>query len=1086
MKRKLILFVCALASIGIVCAQTISVKGVVLSEDDLEPIIGASVLVKGKNTGTITDIDGGFSLKVNDPAAILVISYLGMLTQEVAIGSNLTIKLKPNTQKLDEIVVVAYGQQRKEAITGAVSSIRAAEFDRRPITSATAALEGQALGVQVNNAYGEPGATSSIRVRGFNTINGNNSPHFVIDGVPMGGSINDIDPADIESITVLKDASSAALYGNKAANGVILITTKSGRSGKENLQMQVSINHGFYQRGIKEYKRLDAYQFMEVYWLSKRNALYTNGLDKNVYKDYSDANADALNDVIEGIGKEYNIFNKSWDELFDANGKLTAGTQIKEGYKNDLNWFEELERNGHRGQYNISAHGGSKKVTYFLSLGYLNENGFMKHSSGERTTGSVKVNIIPKEWLKMGITLNASNQEYKRMPAESTNSSSFINPFYFSRFMAPIYPVHMHDPNTGEYVLDENGQRKYDIGESRKQSNARHVIWESELNKDKTYRNTLNTTIYTDIYFLKNFTFSIKANQSIRSSLHKSYDNAIVGDGAGKGRISQSEDHYKNYLVQELLNWKSEFNKKHHIDILLGHENFHYNIHYASMSKADEKFAGNMELSNFTTMSSTTGGQNGYRTEGYFGRASYNFNDIYFAEVSIRRDGSSRFYKSNRWGNFWSIGASWVVSKENFLKNAKWINYLKLRTAYGKVGQDTGVGFYGWMGLYSSTQNGGHGAYYKTQNEAKDISWEKAGSLSIGLESNLFNRLNFSLEYYDKTSEDLLFDVSLPSSIGSISTSGAGRPTITKNFGSVSNRGVELGMDIDIIRSKYWKWNMGTNLNFLKNKILKLPKEYDKDGYIRGVRKYAKGHDIYSFWLYQFKGIDLRNGYSLYLLDDQKYYISDKDYSGTGAKQENESRIELTKEYTIIDGEAYVYNTSYGKKDWSGSAIPKVYGSFTTSVVFKDFELSGLFTFQLGGKTMDYSYLSLMSVGANPSAIHQDILKAWTPEQKGNGIDPKGIPVINSARNAYNSSISNRSLISSDYFNIKNITLSYYIPRKTIRKIGLKDLILSTSIENLLTVTSMQGSNPQQTWNGVNNNAYVPARIITFGVNIKF
>lgn len=1088
MKRLTYLLFCLIIGVGVVNAQTKSIQGVVLSAEDNEPIIGASVLVKGTTVGTVTDYDGKFALNVSDAATTLVVSYIGMIVQEVRIAPSVRVLMQSDTQKLDEVVVVAYGQQRKEAITGAVANIKSENIERRPITSATAALEGQALGVQVNNAYGEPGSDPTIRIRGFNSINGDNNPLYVVNGVPMGGNISDINPSDIESISVLKDASSAALYGNKAANGVVLITTKSGRLGEENINIQVSISQGVYERAIKEYERLNPYQFMESYWQGRRNALYTTDAENEKYATWNDANADALGEVRSAIGDNYNIFNKSWDDLYDSNGKLSAGTEILKGYQDDLNWEDGLERSGYRGQYNLSARGGTKRATYYMSLGYLNEEGYMKNSGGERVTGNLKIDVTPTSWFKAGVTMNGSDQEYNRLLGSSVdNATSYANPFYFSRNMAPIYPVHLHDSETGNYVLDENGQRQYDPGTGRMQNNNRHITWETDLNKDRTYRTTIDGTAYADITFLKDFVFTIKGNLNNRSSSAQTYSNSVIGDGVGqKGRMNKTDYRYKNYLIQKLLNWRRTFNTVHHVEALIGHENFNYKYQYEYLYKTEEKFANIMELSNFTNMSSMSGYTSGYKTEGFFGRAAYNYDYTYFGELSFRRDGSSRFYKDNRWGNFWSVGGSWIVSNENFIKQIDWINYLKFRAAYGEVGQDSGVGYYGWMALYSSTQNGGEGAYYKSQNEAKDISWEKAKSTSVAIESKLFKRLNFSIEYYNKTSENLLFSVELPSSIGSISTSSTGRPEFTKNFGSVSNKGVEIGLDVDVVRTKDWTWNVGTNLNFLTNKVEKLPVEYGDKGYVSGTKKYDLGHSIYDFWLYKFVGVDKSNGRSLYRLDDEKYYVADAGYTGVGAAQEGEERTKLTADYTIIDGEAYVYNTTYGKKDWSGSAIPDVFGSFSTSIRYRDFQLSGLFTFQMGGKMLDYSYQSLMSIGATPSALHKDVLKSWTPEQAGTGIDYKGTPALNTTHSTYSNATSDRFLVSSDYFSVKNVTLSYVTPKNIVHKLGLKGLTLSASAENLIILTKLQGMSPQQSWNGLNNNGYVPARVLSFGLNVNF
>ena len=261
-----------------------------------------------------------------------------------------------------------------------------------------------------------------------------------------------------------------------------------------------------------------------------------------------------------------------------------------------------------------------------------------------------------------------------------------------------------------------------------------------------------------------------------------------------------------------------------------------------------------MELTNFSTNTAINGYSVDYRTEGYLGRFAYNYVGKYFGEFSVRRDGSSRFHPDNRWGNFWSLGGSWVLSREDFIRQYNWINNLKFRAAYGEVGQDEGVGYYAYMGLYNSSQNGGKGAYYKIQNEATDISWEKSQSMSIALEGRYFNRLNLTVEYFDKTSKDLLFDVNRPLSIGG--TPSSINPVQTMNFGSLSNRGFEIGSDVDIIRNKDWTWNFGLNLNFLNNKIKELPAEFGEEGYETGVRKYKKGHSIYDFYLYAFEGID--------------------------------------------------------------------------------------------------------------------------------------------------------------------------------------------------------------------------------------
>jgi TonB-linked SusC/RagA family outer membrane protein len=1079
--RAILLLALLLCSLTAFAQGGKKVTGVVNDETG-QPVVGANVVEEGTTNGIITDADGRFALTVKGNNAVLSISYIGFSSQKIPVrGKNhLTVTLKEDSEALSEVVVVAYGQQRKEAITGAVSNVKADAIERRPVANATAALEGQALGVQVNNSLAYPGSTPTIRIRGFNSVNGSNDPLYVVNGVPFTGSINDINPADIESISVLKDASSAALYGNKAANGVILITTKTGHSG--NTEVSAEITQGVYQRGIPEYKRLNASQFMEAIWMAQRNALYTDD-SKGNYSTWNDANADATAAIPGILGENYDIFNKGWGQLFDENGKLVAGTSVLPGYKNDMDWYKPLERSGYRSNYNLSARGGTDKTSYYMSVGYLKENNFIKYSDGERLTASSRVEVTPTKWFKTGLNLNGSHQVYNMFNGSPDNASNYSNPFYFARTMSPVYPVHLHDPATGDYLLDSDGNKQFDPGTGRMQNNNRNVIWESMLNKDKSYRNALDGTLYADV-MVKDFTLSLKGNMMNRNTSEKTYDNAIIGDGAGKGRMAQIEYRYKSYLFQELLNWKHTFNVKHNVEALIGHENYSYNYQYTYLYKQDEKLPNLMELSNFSTMSSEDGYQNGYKTEGYFARVGYNYAQKYFGEASFRRDGSSRFYKDNRWGNFWSLGGSWMLSEESFIRQYDWINYLKLRAAYGEVGQDAGVGYYGWMPLYSSEQNGGLGAYFKSNNAARDISWETSQSFSVALEANLFKRWNFSIEYFDKTSKNLLFDVKLPGSMGAtdFGSSAGTSPTQTMNFGSVANRGFEIATDYDIVKNKNWKWNVGIELNTLSNKILKLPAAYGDEGYVNGTKKWMVGHSIYDFWLYQYQGVDRSNGRALYAFDNKDYYVKE-----SGEEANGRTLVEANAgNYTIINGKTYSCLTTYAQKGWSGTSIPDVYGSFNTSLSYKDFQLSVLFTYQLGGKALDYSYNSLMSVGSSPGAIATDALKSWTPSEAGSGIDPHGTPALNFSQSSYNNAISSRFLVSTDYLNIKNVTLSYQVPKSLTNKIGLKSLLVSASADNIWLFTARQGMNPQQSFNGIIDNGYVPARIMTLGLNVKF
>ena len=627
---------------GAVSAQNRSIKGVVLTEGTNDPVIGASIMVKGTSVGTITDVYGNFSIaNVPESAKQIEVSYVGMITQNLAIQFNpYKILLEEDTHLLDEIVVQgAYGAQTKASVTGAISSIDAKKIEQRPISSVSSVLEVASSGIQVNSSYGEPGASADIRIRGFSSINGVNSPLFVLDGVPYQGSIADINPNDIESLSVLKDAASAALFGNKAANGVILITTKKGKGDRINFN--VNINQGIYERGIKEYERMGTKEWMETMRLGYKNYL-TQKYSEN------EANRLASENLIDVVG--YNIFNKPNNGLFDENGKMVSDAQIRPGYKGDLDWYKPLERYGHRQEYNMSGSGASNKADYYMSVNYLDEKGYIKSSDFQRLTARGNVNLAVKPWFKTGINLSASHQNKNVTTGDTGSSNAFANPFNFARYMAPIYPVHLHDPATGEYVLDKHGDKIYDSGgaNGRPQNNGRHIIWESLLNSDKIIRNTINSQLYGEFKFLKDFTFTLKGSMYLSNAENQRYDNAIIGDGKGLGRSSRTITKRKEYTFQQHLDWNRLFAEKHHVNILVGHESYKDIYTYLYGFKTNQVFSDNIWLNNFTQVNSLYDYQTDYRTESYLSRIRYNYAERYYGEFSFRRDGSSKFYKDNR------------------------------------------------------------------------------------------------------------------------------------------------------------------------------------------------------------------------------------------------------------------------------------------------------------------------------------------------------------------------------------------------------------------------------------------------------
>ena len=990
-----------------------------------------------------------------------------MQTQEVLIKPNVKVFMKADAEMLDEVIVVAYGTAKKESLTGSISVVDSKKIEKRITTSVTGALEGSAPGVQVNNTYGEPGKAPSIRIRGFGTlVSGASDPLFIVDGVPFDGNIAELNSNDIESMSILKDAASAALYGNRAANGVVLITTKSGR-GSDKPSITLQINQGIYNRGISEYERLGADQWMEASWKAMKNYAMTGSLGLGE----SDAAAYATKNIITGYARR-NIYDAADDALFDANGNLIANKLS--GY-DDLDWAKDIERNGYRQEYNLSASSSGDKLSVYSSVGYLNEKGYVIASGYERFSGRVNSTYTPNKWIKAGLNLSGSTT--KRDYNDNATGEYYANPFYITRYMAPVYPLFMHNAD-GSYALDELGNKQYDVT-SFYLSN-RNIAYELRNNKEESRRNVLGGQAFVTVNLPYDFSVTVKGDLNNSTSNNTKYDNPKIGDGAtNNGRLTSYAYQYTNYTMQQLINWKHSYKNMHNVDVMLGHENYSWERKYTSGMNTGMAVDGNLTMGNFLTNSFFNGSDDEYKTESYLARARYNYDERYFAEASFRRDGSSRFHPDNRWGNFFSVGASWNIKREAFMQDIDWIDHLKFRASYGEVGNDAGVNYYGYMALYTIDKNGGEAALLKKSLSAPDIKWETTQTLDFALEGRLFDRLNFQIGYFDKRSKDLLFEVRLPLSAGSypwVDTDNGAPMNLTqyKNIGTVSNRGVEIALDADAINTRDWKWNIGLDATFLKNKVVKLP---DGKDILRGMQNYSEGHSIYEFYTYHFAGVDQMTGQSLYTIDPEK-------------KEDAAANNALT----TIDGTDYTTITTYGKRDWAGSALPKVYGSIHSAVSWKDLSLNILFTYGLGGKVYDGSYHSLMSTSAmsSGSALHKDALKSWDgvpegmTETSANRIDPNGVPALDFNRSTDNNATSDRWLTSASYLVFKNLNLSYSLPKSWMNRWGISGLTLTAGIENLFTVTARKGLNPQFSFNGTSDDTYVTARVYNLGLTVKF
>lgn len=1073
MRRRLTFLLSLLVlSIGLVSAQVSKVTGVVVSAEDGEPVIGASVLVVGTNLGTITDIDGKYEIaNVPADAKHLRISYVGMETQQVSIKPGMIrTELRSDTEVIDEVVVVAYGTAKKSSFTGSASVVGAKNIEKRAITNATSALEGNTSGVQVTSALGQPGESASVRIRGFGSVNASNAPLYVVDGAVYNGDISNINPSDIESMTVLKDAASTSLYGSSAGNGVILITTKKGSNTSGGTGITLNISQGWSSRAYDDYARVGVYDYYPLQWQMLKNSRISSGDTAEEAALYASEN------IIDEL--KYNPFVGVADtEIVGTDGRLNpAANALKWG--DDLDWEDAAYSTGYRQEYNVSYNSSNEKSDSYASVGYLKDNGYMLKTDFERYSGRVNYNVYPVKWFKSGVNLGLVRTNSNYSTSTSDNSSGYSNLSRFIRTMAPIYPVHKHDLETGEYLDAENNsttdpsQYTYDYEGARISSNGRDAIAETLWNEREISNMNTTARVYATIMPIEGLSLTVNYALENTDLRRKVYENPLVGDGtSGPGRLNLLTTRTLTQTFNQLINYNKSFGN-HTFDILLGHENYEYKYEYEYAMKIGEVISGIYDFENFTSINELSSYTNRYRKEGYFGRLNYDYADKYYASISYRHDGSSRFSKDNRWGNFWSFGASWRISEEDFMKDISWLSNLKLRASYGQTGNDAildtddDASYYPYQLLYTlGVNNASEAGIYLSSLVDTNLKWETQVSADVAIEFGLFdNRLTGSLEYFTKQSKDLLFDTSIPLSNGVSS--------IVQNIGKVKNNGVEFDLNYQLLRRNDWTFSIGVNGTHIKNKVTQLPAG-NENGIVTGSKKYMVGHSIYEFWLRQWYGVNPENGDGLYYLDTDAYNEAD------GTLSESVKSTLVT-----IDGKQLTNSYRYAKYDYSGSAIPKLYGGFNFNLGYKDFELSAVFSYSLGGKVLDLTYANLMATDEFGYAMSEDVKKAW--QKPGDITDVPRLDANSTHATSIGQSYSTRWLTNANYLNLRTVTLSYNLPAKWLHHVMVKNARLSVSAENLFMIKARQGLNPQANYAGVSYNEYMPARNITLGLNVSF
>ena len=1063
------------ASIGIASAQnTITVTGKVVAEGDGQPIAGAYVLVNGTTIGTITDAEGKFGIKsVPADAKEIIVTFLGMTTASAPVSANpLHIVMQEDSHFLEETIVVAYGTATKSSFTGSAAMVKAETIENRVTTNVTNALSGTTPGVQVIGSSGDPASGgASIRIRGFGSMSASNAPLYIVDGMPYDGSISDINPSDVESMSVLKDAAASAIYGARGANGVVLITTKRAQSS--DAVVKFDAKWGSNSRLIPQY---DVINDPALYYETHYKMLYNSQVyaGKTPAEAYAFADANLFDEKNGGLG--YKVYSVPEGQKFiGTNFKLNPNATL--GYSDGTytyipdNWYDETFHNSFRQEYNLSVSGRKDKFSYYASAGYLDDGGIVSNSDYHRFTARVNADYQAKKWFKVTTNVSYSHSDSKAASYDSGYGSSG-NVFYITNNIAPIYPLYVRDAEGN--IMYENGYKVYDANQTNfKRPNIMgNAVRDNEINSKKSYADVLNGKVGVVISPIEGLDITANAGLMNDNTRYNYLYSAFASGSSVDGQASVGHQRMFALNTQYLVSYKTDFKgSKHNFDVLAGYELYSLKIQSLSGSN-DHLFdptVGELGNADGTSQKNVTSYTADYITQGFLARAQYDYDGKYFISASYRRDASSRFAKGHRWGNFGSVGAAWLISQEGFMSGADWVNMLKLKASWGVQGNDSlypnsssAIKYYPYADNYTHSYNEETGDYSLTLNYKgnQDLTWESSHAFNVGVDFELFNGyLNGTVEYFSRTTVDLLYSKDVPLS--------SGNPTgmYPVNVGSIRNNGVEVTLGGNIINTKNIQWDWNFNISHYTNKILALDESVAENGIRGSYFIYKIGGSLYESYIHKFAGIDPETGKGLYY---QK--VLDKEGNWTGETKTTD---------VFADSDQFE----------NGSILPKVYGGFGTTLRVYGVDLSVQLAYQAGGKYYDGTYQSLMHTSNGVgTAWHKDALKAWTPEN----------PNTNVPRLDGDTSVGQTAVdcyfISSNYLSVNNVTLGYTFPKKWMDKIKVAGLRVYVAGDNLAVTSARKGVDPRfsvglgsMTSNsGLNSGGYAAMRTITGGLTLTF
>lgn len=988
--------------------------------------------------GTITDVDGKYSIQVSDKG-VLIFSFIGMKSVERHVEGRdvIDVTLESESKELDEVMVVAYATAKKYSFTGAASIMKGEEIAKLQTSSVSRVLEGTVSGVQASAASGQPGTDAEIRIRGIGSINASSAPLYVVDGVPFDGSLNSVNPDDIASMTVLKDAASAALYGSRGANGVIIITTKQGNmDSKATVNIKATI--GGSNRAIRDYDRVNTNQYFELYWEALRNQY---AKDTQNYTPATAAVQASKELVTKLMGDGPNPYGTQYPQPVGTDGKLIPGARPLW----DFNWDDAMEQQALRTELNLNISGGGKTNQYFFSAGYLNDRGIALESGYQRFNLRSNITSEITSWMKGGVNLSFAHS-MQNYPVSSDSKTS--NVITAGRTMPNFYPIYVMNPD-GTYYL-ENGQKVYDFGSYRPSGSMSNwnLVATQPLNKSERMKDEISGRTFLEFTLIKGLKFKTSFNFDLINYNTLDFTNSKIGPsvetGGGSSRLNSRTF---SYTWNNIATYDKTIGE-HHFNVLAGMEAYSYR--YDELTASRTRMA-QPDMPELVVGSQLTGGS-GYRIDyalvGYLSQFLYDYQNKYFFSASYRRDGSSRFAPGTRWGDFWSVGASWRIDRENFMVSASdWLSALTLKASYGAQGNDNLGTYYASKGLYTIVSNLGENALVSGRMATPDLKWETNLNFNLGVDFSLFNnRFSGSFDFFQRRSKDLLYSRPIAPSLGYTS--------IDENVGALRNTGFEMTLNGTIINQNGWMWKLGLNMTHYRNEVTELPL---KDMPQSGVNKLQVGRSVYDFYIKEWAGVNPDNG-------DPLWYKNVLD--------ENKNVVGRTTTNDYAAASYYYVNKS---------SLPKIYGGFNTSLSYKGIDLSAVFAYSVGAYIYNRDITMILHNGSLEGRDWStEILNRWTPDNRYTDV-----PALSTTSNNWNST-STRFLQNNSFLRLKNLTLAYTLPKLLVNKWTLSNVQVFVQADNLLTIHKNQGLDPEQGITGITYYRYPAMRTISGGINVSF